>query len=209
MFLPHVRVWGGTAAEAILLLIKSVINSKRDAFAGSSEGAAGVSDSEPLNQHKLFLIRQAIQNAIAADKIAQQLKEAYIKYIILANAGGIVACLGIEGALVGKSSAAPIIPFSAVACSMWLFLCGLICGGVIVSLERARAVDFSEQQGREALRLIRETGRIVPAVESAFSPIERKGLKHLTLAINVLGVISQLLFLAGAILGLIRISGMH
>jgi len=168
-----------------------------------------MSDSELLNQQRLFLIRQAIQNAISADKIAQQLKETYIKYIILANAGGIVACLGIEGALVGKSSAAPIIPFSAVACSMWLFLWGLICGGLVVSLERARAVDFSEQQGREALRIIRETGRIVPAVESAFSPIERKGLKHLPIAINSLGLISQLFFFIGAIWGLVRISSMH
>jgi hypothetical protein len=120
-----------------------------------------------------------------------------------------VACLGIEGALVGKSSAAPIIPFSAVAWPMWLFLFGLICGGLVVSLERARAVDFSEQQGREALGLIRETGRIAPTVESAFSSIERKGLKHLTLAINVLGVIGQFSFFAGAVCGLARISSMH
>lgn len=168
-----------------------------------------VSDPDPLNEHKLFLIRQAIQNALAADTIAQRLKETYVKYIILANAGGIVACLGIEGALVGKSSAAPIIPFSAIAWPMWLFLFGLICDGLVVSLERARAVDFSEQQGREALRLTRETGRIVPTVESVFSPIERKGLKHLTLAINILAVIGQFLFVIGAIWGLVRIASAH
>jgi hypothetical protein len=70
-------------------------------------------------------------------------------------------------------------------------------------------VDFSEQQGREALGLIRETGRIAPTVESAFSSIERKGLKHLTLAINVLGVIGQFSFFAGAVCGLARISSLH
>jgi hypothetical protein len=73
---------------------------------------SAVSNPDPLNQHKLFLIRQAFQNALAADAIAQRLKEAYVKYIILPNAGGIAACLGIKGALVGKGSAAPFIPLS-------------------------------------------------------------------------------------------------
>jgi hypothetical protein len=169
-----------------------------------------LSDPDPLNPHRMFLVRLAIQNAVAADKIAQRLKEAYVKYIVLANAGGIVACLGIEGALVGsKTVAAPPIPFSAVAWPMWLFLLGLICGGLVVTLERARAVDFSEQQGREALRIMRETGRIVPTVQSAFTPIERKGLPHVTLAINVLGIISQFSFAIGAVWGLARISSMH
>lgn len=169
-----------------------------------------MSDSDPLNQRKLFLVRQAIQNALAADKIAQRMKETYVKYIVLANAGGIVACLGIEGALVGsKASTAPPIPFSAVAWPMRLFLLGLICGGLVVTLERARAIDFSEQQGREALRIIRDTGRIVPTVESAFSPIERKGLPHIARAIDVLAIIGQFSFGIGAIWGLVRISNMH
>jgi hypothetical protein len=86
---------------------------------------------------------------------------------------------------------------------------GLICGRLVVSLECARAVDLSEQQGREALRVIRESGRIVPTMELAFSSIERKSLKHLTRAINVLAVVSQFSFVVGAIWGLVRISGMH
>ncbi len=167
-----------------------------------------MNDPDPLNQHKLFLVRQAIQNALAADQIAQRLKETYVKYIILANAGGIVACLGIEGALVGRSNGEPTIPFSAVAWPMRLFLLGLICGGLVVMLERARAIESSEQQGREALRIIRETGRIVPTVESAFSSIERKGLKHLVFATNVLGVIGQISFVVGAIWGLVRIGSL-
>lgn len=169
-----------------------------------------MSDVDPLNQHKMFLIRQAIQSAVAADTIAQRLEEAYVKYIVLANAGGIVACLGIEGALVGgKGNAAQSISFAAVAGPMWLFLIGLISGGLIVSLQRARAVDDSERQGREALRVLRDAGRIVPTVESAFPAIARKGLKHLTLAINVLGIIGQFSFLAGAVWGLVKVSGMH
>ena len=168
-----------------------------------------MSDLDPLNQHKLFLVRQAIQNALAADKIAQRLKETYVKYIVLANAGGIAACLAIEGALVGKGNSAPVIPFSAVAWPMRLFLLGLICGGLVVSLERARAIDFSEQQRREALRILRETGRVVPTVESTFSSIERKGLKHLRRAIDILGVIGQLSFFIGAIWGLARIASVH
>ena len=121
-----------------------------------------------------------------------------------------MACLGIEGALVGsKAITAPPISFSAVAWPMRLFLLGLICGGLVVTLERARAIDFSEQQGREALRIMRETGRIVPTVELAFSGIQRKGLPHVTRAIDILGVISQLSFVVGAIWGLVRISGAH
>jgi hypothetical protein len=166
-----------------------------------------MSDPDPLNPHKMFLIRHAIQAAMAADKVAQRLEETTVKYIVLANAGGIVACLGIEGALVGgKAGSAPSIPFSAVAGPMWFFLAGLMFGGLIVSLQRARAVATSEQQGRDALRILRETGRIVPSVESAFSPMERKGVPHITLAINVLGIISQFSFVIGAIWGLVRIS---
>jgi hypothetical protein len=157
----------------------------------------------------MFLMRQAIQSAVAADTIAQRLEEAYVKYIVLANAGGIVACLGIEGALVGGKGNAAQISFAAVAGPMWLFLIGLISGGLIVSLQRARAVDESERQGREALRILRDAGRIVPTVESAFPAIARKGLKHLTLAINVLGIIGQFSFLAGAVWGLVKVSGMH
>ena len=85
---------------------------------------------------------------MAADTIAQRLEEAYVKYIVLANAGGIVACLGIEGALVGgKGNAAQSISFAAVAGPMWLFLIGLISGGLIVSLQRARAVDDLNGKG--------------------------------------------------------------
>jgi hypothetical protein len=169
-----------------------------------------VSDPEPLHHQKQFMVRQAVQNALAADKIAERLKEAYVKYIILANAGGIVACLGIEGALVGgRGNAAASIPISAVAGPMWCFLAGVICGGLVVTLERARAIHQSEQHGRTALEILRDTGRIVPTVKSTFSAIERKGLPHLARAIDVLGVISQLSFIFGAIWGLIRISGAH
>jgi hypothetical protein len=169
-----------------------------------------VTDVDPLNQHKMFLIRRAIKSAVAADTIAQRLEEAYVKYIVLANAGGIVACLGIEGALLGgKGNAAQSTAFAAVAGPMWLFLIGLISGGLIVSLQRARAVDDSERQGREALRILRDAGRIVPTVESAFSATERKALKQLTLAINVLGIVGQFSFLGGAVWGLVKVSGMH
>jgi hypothetical protein len=178
--------------------------------AGAGRNHRIMSDPDPLNPHKMFLIRLAIQNAMAADQIAQRLKEAYVKYIILANAGGIVACLGIEGALVGsKANDAPPIPFSAVSWPMRLFLLGLICGGLVVTLERARAIDASEQQGREALRIMRDTGSIVPTVESTFSAIERKSLPHIILAINILGIISQVSFFIGSIWGLARISGAH
>jgi hypothetical protein len=164
---------------------------------------------EQLDSKQAFIIRQAIAEARTADATAQRLEESYVRLLVLANAGGLVACLGIADALVGGKGPSAALSFSALVGPMWFFLFGLIFGGIVVSLQRARAVRDSEEHGRQALQVLKDMGLIVPTPSPAFSRVELKGLRHLTTAINVLGIASPACFFVGAIWGLLRIGIVH
>jgi hypothetical protein len=162
--------------------------------------------AEQLDPKQAFVIRQAIAEARAADATAQRLEESYVRLLVLANAGGLIACLGIADALAGRKGSPATLSFAALAGLMWFFLFGLIFGGIIVSFQRARAVQASEKHGRGALQVIKDMGLIVPTPPSAFSRTELKGLPHLTTAISIA---SPTGFLVGAIWGLLRIAAVH
>jgi hypothetical protein len=137
------------------------------------------------------------------------LEESYVRLLVLAIAGGLLACLGIADALAGGKGSPAALSFAALTGPMWFFLFGLIFSGIIVSLQRARAARDSEGHGRRALQVLKDMGLIVPSPASAFSRVERRGLPHLTTAINVLGIASPACFLVGAIWGLLRIGAVH
>lgn len=165
--------------------------------------------AEQLDPKQAFLIRQAIAEARTADATAQRLEESYVRLLVLANAGGLIACLGIADALAGGKASLGAMPFAALTVPMWFFLVGLVCGGIIVSLQRARAVRDSEKHGRGALQVLRDMGLIVPTPPAAFSRVELKGAPHLTTAINILGIASAASFLVGAVWGLVRFGAVH
>lgn len=165
--------------------------------------------TEQPDPRQVFIIRHAIAEARAADATAQRLAESYVRLLILANAGGLLACFGIADALVGGKGSPGALSFAALTGPMWFFLFGLIFGSLTVSIMRARAVRDSEEHGRQALQVLKDTGVIVPTPPSAFSRVERKGLPHLNRAIDVLGIASPACFLVGAIWGLLRIGAVH
>ncbi|MGH6818385.1 MAG: hypothetical protein ACREC1_06390 [Methylovirgula sp.] len=91
-----------------------------------------MNDSAKLDPRAANAIRQALIDAKASDARAQRLEETYVRYLVLANAGGILACLGVADALVtGKGKGIVLL---AVTGPMWIFLVGLIASGLIVSL---------------------------------------------------------------------------
>ncbi len=49
-------------------------------------------------------LRIAVELTKALDATAQRLEEAYVRYVMLANAAGIAACLEIADALVNRKS---------------------------------------------------------------------------------------------------------
>ena len=158
---------------------------------------------------QVFRIGQAIAEARAADAIAQRLTESYVRLLILANAGGLLACLGIADALAGGKGLPGALSFAALTGPMWFFLFGLIFGSLIVSMMKARAVRDSEEHGRQALQVLKDASVVVPTPPPVFSRVERKGLPHLNRAIDVLGIASPACFLVGAIWGLLRIGAVH
>lgn len=163
----------------------------------------------PLDPKRVLVFRQAIAEARAADATAQRLEESCVRLLILANAGGMIACLGIADALAGGKGSPATLSFAALIGPMWFFFLGLIFGGLTVSLQRGRAVRDSEQHGRRALQVFKDMGLIVPTPPSPFSHPELKALPHLTKAINILAIFSLVCFLVGAVWGLLRIGAVH
>ena len=159
---------------------------------------------EPLDARKVRAIQQALAEANEAQAVALRFEDAYIRYIVLANAGGLAACLSFANGLLG-TKATSAITLHALLGPMWFFLVGLIFGAFIVTLRRAQSTDMAEKRARDALKIMQDAGHIVPNPPPVFSAIERKGLPALNLAINVCGVISQAAFVIGAIWGLVEI----
>ncbi len=164
-----------------------------------------MADPDPFDPRKKAAIQQALGDARAAEAIALRFEDSYIRYIVLANAGGLAACLSFANGLLGNKASSGIALHSLIW-PMWLFLAGLVCGALMVSLRRAQSTHMAEKRAREALKVMKDAGHIVPNPPQAFSAIERKGLPALNFAINALGIISQFTFLIGAAWGLIKIS---
>jgi len=163
-----------------------------------------MTDPEQLDPRKKAAIQQALGDARAAEAVALRFEDSYIRYIVLANAGGMAACLSFANGLLG-SKASSTITLHALIGPMWLFLAGLISGALIVSLRRAQSTHTAEKRAREALKILKDAGHIVPNPPQVFSAIERKGLPALNIAINALGIIGQFAFLIGAVWGLVEI----
>ena len=163
-----------------------------------------MADPDPLDRPKNAAIQQALDDAKVAEAIAFKFENSYIRYIVLANAGGMAACLSFANGLLGNRASSAITLHSLIW-PMWLFLGGLVSGALIVSLRRVQSIHMAEKRAREALKIMKDAGHIVPNPPQVFSAIERKGLPALNFAINALGIISQFAFLIGAAWGLIKI----
>lgn len=159
-------------------------------------------EHEPLHS-RINEIRQALTEATGLAARAQKLEDTYIQYIMFANAGGIAACLGIADALAGKENLSASAIFSGVKIPMWFFLIGLICSGLLLSLQRTQATSSAEQNALKAVNILKELGQIVPTSKPVYSRIERNALPHLNIAINFLGLVSQFCFAVGAVWGLL------
>ena len=142
-------------------------------------------------------IRQALEDARAADAASRRMQDTYIRYIAFANAGGIAACLGVANALVGAK-----VPPSPVLGPMSLFLLGLVCGGAIVSIQSKMEKERAERCAHDAIAMLKQAGHEVPPQAPVFSPLLMRGLKIANLSVNVSGILGQGFFLAGAIWGM-------
>lgn len=162
--------------------------------------------SEPLDPRKVRAIQQALADANEAQAVALRFEGAYIRYIVLANAGGLTACLSFANGLLDHK-AASTITLHTLIWPMWIFLVGLSSGAFIVTLRRAQSTHMAEKRARDAIKIMQDAGHIVPNPPPVFSAIERKGLPMLNLAINIFGVISQVAFVIGAIWGLLEVGG--
>lgn len=78
-----------------------------------------------------------------------------MRLLVLANAGGLIACLGIAAALAAGKASAGALSFAALTTRMWFCLAGLICGGIIVSAQQACVGWDSEKHGRRPYRFSR------------------------------------------------------
>lgn len=164
-----------------------------------------MTDPTPLTQAQIREIQRMLAEAISQQATSQRLTEQYVRYLVLGNGGGLLACLTFAGGLV-KDRISTAIPIQNVALPMWCFLIGLIFGVLIVSIQRAQAAHFAETNARGSIDTMKKAGAIIADPKPAFSKIEQRGLPHLTAAINICGLISQFAFFAGAIWGMIRIS---
>lgn len=163
-----------------------------------------MSDDLKASSGVLRTIQQKLADMKVADAMAQRHQETYIRYVVLANAGGIAACLSASGKMGGEkvgtlSSASLIGPLA-------LYLVGVVTGAVIFSLLSKQATLQIEELSQEVTELLRGPGRIVPTPPKIFSNIERKGARNSDYGINVLGLVSQISFVIGSIWGLALIS---
>jgi hypothetical protein len=160
-----------------------------------------MSNLEPADIRVMTALQQKIAEMKSADAVAQRLKESYIRYVVLANAGGLAAC----GTLIGGKGVALAGILGPVIC----FLVGLVAGGLIVSLMGKQATHRAEQLGQEVIKMLQDTGQMVATPKPVFSAIERKGLPIIEGTINVLGLVSQFAFVGGAAWGLALIGIAH
>ena len=63
-----------------------------------------MTNPESLDRHQTGAAQQALADAKSAEAIALRLEDAYIRYIVLANTGGMAACLSLANGLLGEKT---------------------------------------------------------------------------------------------------------
>lgn len=153
-------------------------------------------------------VQQMIADFRSSDAASQRFKEMYIRFLVLANAGGIAACLSIAGSIAGKG-ASQTISLAAAVGPLSMFLLGVISAGLIVSLMYKSALFNADQHAQKLAGLLQEAGLIVAKPKSVFMPIELKGVLIVDHVIMGLSVVSPMAFVTGSIWGLILIAHAH
>ncbi|MBB2170328.1 hypothetical protein HLH36_18605 [Gluconacetobacter aggeris] len=161
------------------------------------------------NDPRVRAVAQALSDARTLQSRAMSLEDTYIRYVTLANSGGILACLGIADALAGKEGSGVSPALSNIVGPIAVFFFGLICCGLVTSLRGKLALHYAETEGRRANGILVDLGRGVALPRGAFSPVEEKGLPYLNTAINFLGIGAQIAFVAGGIWGFYRLWQFH
>ena len=153
-------------------------------------------------------VQQMIADIRASDQTSQRFKEMYIRFLVLANAGGIAACLSMAGSIAGKGQSEAIALKAAVG-PLAIFLIGVMSAGLIVSLMYKAALHETEQRAMKLAGFLQEAGLIVATPKTVFMPIELKGVLIVDRAIMILGVVSPIAFVIGSIWGLMLIAYAH
>jgi hypothetical protein len=159
------------------------------------------------NDPRLSWTAQTLADARNLHSRGLALEDAYIRYLTLANAGGVVGCLGIADALANKSAVATAL--SSVVGPIAAFFFGVVFCGLVVSLRGKQALHQAEEHARRANGILADIGHGVVLPRGAFGPLEAKALPHLNRMINALGLLGQLAFLVGGIWGLIAMRNLH
>lgn len=163
-----------------------------------------MSDEPKPIPHALRSVQQKLADMKESDAKAQRHQETYIRYVVLANAGGVAACLSALG-IVTSGKVGTLSP-SALVGPLAVYLIGLATGAIIFSLLSKQSTLQIEKLSDEVTALLRGTGQIVPTPPKIFSSIERKGAQISDRAVNALGLISQFSFVVGSIWGLALIA---
>lgn len=177
----------------------------------TDEGPSDAGKGTPprVNDPRMSEIAQELARASALHSRGLALEDAYIRYVILANAGGVVACLGIADALAGKSAIGIAPALSDVVGPIAVFLSGVIFSGLLVSLRAVQALHEAEEHARRANSIREELGHGVVLPRGAFGSFGAKILPHLNLAINAFGLWGQFAFAVGSILGINALWNLH
>lgn len=161
------------------------------------------------NELRVRAFAQILSDAQKLQSRALSLEDTYIRYVTLANSGGILACLGIANALAGKEGSSVSPALSSIVGPIAVFFFGLICCGIVTSLRGKLALHDAETQARRANEVLIEFGKGLALPKGAFSPLEMKALPILNLAINLFGIGAQMAFIVGGIWGLIHLRQLH
>lgn len=161
------------------------------------------------NDPRINIVAQALSDARSLQSRATDLEDTYIRYVLFANSGGILACLGIANSLAGKEHRALSLPLANVAGPIAIFFVGLIFCGLITSLRGKLALHDAEEAASHANSIMFDLGHGVTLPKGAFSPIEKRGIPYLNRAINILGIFAQLAFLVGGVWGIVSLAQLH
>lgn len=154
-------------------------------------------------------VGQALSEARALQSRALSLEDTYIRYVTLANSGGILACLGIADAIAGKEGSGISPALSNIVGPITVFFAGLICCGVVTSLRGKLAWHHVDEEARRVNAILADRGHDVAVATKGYPPVMAKGLPYLNTAINILGIGAQVAFVMGGVWGLCHLRQLH
>lgn len=161
------------------------------------------------NDNHASSVAQAFSDLPALRSRALSLEDTYIRYVTLANSGGILACLGIANALAGKEGSSISPALSNVVGPITVFFAGLICCGILTSLRGKLAWDQFDKEIRRANAILVDHGYDEAISIEEYPTVMAKGVPHLNVAINILGIGAQLAFIVGGVWGLCHLRQLH